>query len=149
MLNLHHDAIPSAHGKQDYNVFLPTGDIDDNVSSSTSAGEPRGGTDSIAPETTAADGLTATSSMASPRHATSSPCSPSNGDAVKSSSGVGGDLMGLLTERPAVVEEVVHEGVMTGFNCLGSNADYGVVGCVVASVSREPFEDTEVSPKVR
>lgn len=145
-------ASPSAHGNQDFNVFLPTGDIDDNVSSSnTSARETRGGTDSIAPETAAADGFTA-ASMASPRRATSPPYSPRNGGAVRSTSGgVGGvgDLMGLLTERPAVVEEVLHEGVMTGFNCLGSNADYGVVGCVVASVSREPFQDTEVSPKVR
>lgn len=56
--------------------------------------------------------------------------------------------MGLLTGRPAVVEEVLHESVVTGFNCLGSSTDYGVVGCVVASVSREPFQETEVSPKV-
>ena len=54
----------------------------------------------------------------------------------------------LLTERPAVVEEVLHEGVMSAFNCLGSSADFGVVGCVVAAVSTEPFQDTEGSPKV-
>lgn len=148
MLNID-DAIPSTHGNQDFNVFLPMDDIDDNVSSSTtSAGETRGGIDTIAPETTAADGLSATS-MASARHATSPPYSPSNGGAVRGVAGVDGGLMGLLTERPAVVEEVLHESVVTGFNCLGSSADYGVVGCVVASISREPFLDTEVSPKVR
>lgn len=55
----------------------------------------------------------------------------------------------LMTERPAVVEEVVHEGVMSSFDCLRSSAVYGVVGCVVAAVSREPFQDTEGSPKVK
>ena len=55
----------------------------------------------------------------------------------------------LASERPSVVEEVLDDDVVADFNYLGSSEPLAVVGCVVASVSRDPFETTEVSPRVR
>lgn len=54
----------------------------------------------------------------------------------------------LGNERPAVLEEVLDDEIITDFNCLGTSDDFGLVGCVVASVSREPFCTTEVPSKV-
>ena len=119
----------------------------------------------------ALEGVTSSSNSlsASPRSVASSAFSPSTGRPAKSGDtgspsaaarggssgavggggGCGGVSMGLLKERPAVVEEVMDEGVMSAFNCLGSSAVFGLVGCVVAAVSREPFQDTDASPQVR
>lgn len=55
----------------------------------------------------------------------------------------------LGSERPAVLEEVLDDEIIADFNCLGTSDDFGLVGCVVASVSREPFCTTEVPFKVR
>ena len=68
-------------------------------------------------------------------------------DGKKPAQGGGGNK--LASERPAVVEGVFDEDVVADFNSLGSSETLAVVGCVVASVSREPFEATEVSPRVR
>lgn len=54
----------------------------------------------------------------------------------------------LSSTRPAVVEMVLDEEVVTCFSSLRTGGALGVVGCVVASVSREPFESTESAPKV-
>ena len=67
--------------------------------------------------------------------------------AILADGGSGGNK--LASERPAVVEEVLDDDVIADFNYLGSSEQLAVVGCVVASVSRDPFEGTEVSPRVR
>lgn len=54
----------------------------------------------------------------------------------------------LGNERPAVLEEVLDEEIIADFNCMGTSDEFGLVGCVVASVSKEPFCTTEVSLKV-
>ena len=73
----------------------------------------------------------------------------SGSSSSSSSSDHNGDGRRLGRERPAVLEEVLHEDVISEFNYLGSSGDaFGMVGCVVASVSREPFCTTEVSLKV-
>eukprot|EP00752_Nemacystus_decipiens_P009822 g8764.t2 len=153
-------------------------DTSSNVNTNTNKGSSggareatRGETDSVgggaAQETTPGlKGATSSSSSssplsASPRSVASPVYSPSTGRPTKSgdvgsptsvrgaSRAVGGGVpTELLKERPAVVEEVTDEGVMSCFNCLGSSAVFGVVGCVVAAVSTEPFQDTDTSPKL-
>lgn len=69
--------------------------------------------------------------------------------AIPDHGGGGGGGRKLASERPAVVEEVLDDDVVADFNYLGSSEPFALVGCVVASVSRDPFEATEVSPRVR
>lgn len=56
---------------------------------------------------------------------------------------------GLSVERPAVVEEVMDDTVLSDFNYFNSSDMFPLVGLVIASVSREPFERTEALPNVR
>lgn len=144
---------PNACSNHEFNVFLSganENDGGDDVGGTEDTGSSSKGADGIA-EGGLADGGprrrgSSTAGLASPTSEPDARRSP--GRKSPTPSPRGRDVSRLLTERPAVVEEVLHEDVVSGFNCSGSNQGFGVVGCVVASISREPFQDTEASPKV-
>ncbi|CAM9552550.1 unnamed protein product [Ectocarpus sp. 12 AP-2014] len=143
----------SEDGNHEFNVFLSganENDGGDDVGGAEDTGSSSKGADGIA-EGGLADGGpksrgSSAAGLASPTSEADARRSP--GRKSPTPSPRGRDVSRLLTERPAVVEEVLHEDVVSGFNSSGSNQGFGVVGCVVASISREPFRDTEVSPKM-